>query len=223
MPSPTLVVEDGSQVAGANSYITQANAMAYFINRGDTVFTSATSDQQITALVRAASGMDAWLTGRWYGRKASSTQSLDWPRREVRDVDGYRVASNVIPNKVQYAQAEVAKIEMTTPFIQQSVSKDDMVKSEVIGPINVTYKDNAPAITYWPQIIALLRDYALIGVMPIEVVIGITDHERDLRREAIYNGSMNPFDYPDFFHLIKMGSYIVPDQGGSWDNDPDWY
>lgn len=203
----TLIVEDGTNVANANSYISLVDAVAYFNNRNDQSFNAATPDQQAGALVRAAQGMDYWLNGRWYGRRTNQSQSLDWPRTGVVDSDCYPVASKFIPQKLKFAQCEVAKIELKTPFIQNSVSKDDAVQSESVGPISITYKDTAPSITYWPLIIAMLKDFAVIGVMPIEVVIGITERERAARNEDHNGFGLNPFDFPDYFHLLKEPIY----------------
>lgn len=207
MAGPTIVVETGANVPGANSYISQADALTYFTNVGDTVFTAASPDQQAAALVRACYGLGYWLNGRWLGRRANQVQALDWPRCGVYDSDNYLIANNVVPQKLQFAQCEVAKIELTTPFIQQSVSKDDCVEMVEVGPIRTQYKPTAPSITYWPQIIAMLRDFAAIGIMPIQVTIGLSEREmREMHRDD-HGFGMNPFDFPDYFHLIKEPIY----------------
>lgn len=198
MPTPTLIVETGLGVTGANTYISDNDALTYFVNRGDSVWPETDMATRDAALVRACFGLGYWLNGRWYGRKATSTQPLDWPRCGVRDSDGYLIANNVVPPKVQYAQCEIAKIELTTPFIQQSVTNLNSVQSERVGPIEVEFKNTAPSITYWPMVIAMLRDYATIGIMPIEVVIGISaDERRQMERErtgGIYGPQLNPAD-----------------------------
>jgi len=215
MSGPTLVVETGANVPGANTYIAQADAVTYFTDRGDTVFTEVSDAQQAAALVRGASAMDFWLNGRWRGRRANQVQALDWPRCGVRDSDGYCVPPNTVPVKVQQAQCEVAKIELTTAFIQRSVSRDNAVQKQTVGPIDITYMNTAPSITYWPQVIAMLRDYATIGVMPIEVVIGLSEREmRDMRRDH-HGFGLNPFDFPDYFHLLKEAIYN-PGYDASW-------
>lgn len=224
---PALIVEDGTNVANANSYISLAGALAYFASIGDESFASKTPLQQSAALVRATYGLDSWLNGRWRGRKANvgyaqsgvtTPQSLDWPRCGVVDSDGQLVPNNVVPVKVQQAQCLVAKIELTTSFIQYSVTRDNSVDSKKIGPIETKYKNTAPSITYWPQVIALLRDYATIGVMPIEVVIGLSRREMEGMRRDRHGFGLNPFDFPDFFHLIKEPIYNPNLQPGWWDS-----
>lgn len=205
--SVTLIVEDGTNVPNSNTYISLANAVTYFQNRGDTTFVDAAPDDQAAALVRATSNMGYWLNGRWRGRRANQIQSLDWPRNYVTDSDGYRIAGNTVPQKVQFAECEVAKIELVMPFIQQSVDRYDSVQDERAGPVNVSFKPTAPSITYWPQVIAMLKDYATIGVMPIEVVIGLSESEMREMRQDHHGFGLNPFDFPDYFHLIKEPIY----------------
>lgn len=214
--STTLIVEDGSNVPNANTYISLVDAVTYFTNKGDQAFIAASQDHQAAALFRAGQGLDFWLNGRWHGRRANQSQTLDWPRCEVFDSDGYRVPNNVVPAKVKLAQAEVAKIELSTSFIQQSVDRSNNIQKQTVGPIDITYMATAPSITYWPQIIAMLRDYASIGVMPIEVVIGLSPEERREMHRAERGGfGLNPFDFPDYFHLIKEPSY-TPGWDAPW-------
>lgn len=205
--SVNLIVETGANVPGANTYISLADALTYFQNLNDTVWVNADPDTQAGALVRAAAGMGYWLTGRWYGRRANAIQSLDWPRIEVRDAEGYCVPKNTVPQRILNAQCQIAKIELTTPFIQIKVDKSNSQQMVRVGPIEVEYKNTAPSIAYWPQIIAILMSYASIGVMPIEVKIGLTRREREQMREDHHGFGMNPFDFPDYFHLIKEPIY----------------
>ena len=210
-----LIVETGANVLYANSYVALSDANTYFQAVGDTAFTSASPNQQSAALVRACYGMGYWLTGRWLGRRANQNQALDWPRMGIRDADNYCVAANQIPPKVIRAQCEIAKIELTTPFIQVKVDREDMAQSLRVGPIDIGYRTNAPSIAYWPQIIAMLQDYAVIGVMPIECVIGISESERHGMREGrdgVFGGTTDVFNFPRYFQLLKEGSF-GSDQG----------
>lgn len=210
--APVIIQETAAGTQGrgtlnANCYVTLAQAQQYFTNQGNENFMAASDANQTTALIRGAAGMDYWLTGRWHGRRASQPQPLDWPRVEVRDQDGYCWPPTTIPQKIQIANMEVAAIELTTPFIQTKVDKFDVVQSERAGPVEVQFMKTAPSITYWPQIIAILKDYATIGVMPIELVIGLSEHERRQLRSDGREHYANPFDFPDYFHLVKEAIY----------------
>jgi hypothetical protein len=210
--APVIIQETGAGTQGkgtlnANCYVTLAQAQQYFANVGNVPANKASDADLTTALIRAAGGMDYWLIGRWHGRRASQSQPLDWPRCEVMDQDGYCWPATTIPPKIMTANMEIAAIELTTPFIQQKVDKYDAVQSERAGPINVSFKATAPSITYWPQIIAILKDYATIGVMPVELVIGLSNHERRQLKSGGNDHYANPFDFPDYFHLIKEAIY----------------
>jgi hypothetical protein len=210
--APNLIQETAAGTQGkgtlnANCYGTLAGAQQYFANTGNKAAQGRSDADLTTALIRAASGMDYWLVGRWHGRRASQNQPLDWPRCEVRDQDGYCWKDNIIPPKIVTANYEIASIELTTPFIQLKVDKYDNPSTESAGPVSIGFKPTAPSITYWPQIIAILKDYATIGVMPIELVIGLTEHERKQLRSHGNEVYANPFDFPDYFHLIKEAIY----------------
>jgi hypothetical protein len=64
----TLIVETGENIPNANTYISLADALTYFNNKGDQSFLGASPDKQAAALFRAGQGLDFWLNGRWYGR-----------------------------------------------------------------------------------------------------------------------------------------------------------
>jgi hypothetical protein len=78
-----LTVEDGTIVAGANTYISLADADAYFaarLNSGLWVNdTTATVKSQ--ALANATKFLDENM--EWLGYRTNSTQVLDWPRARV--------------------------------------------------------------------------------------------------------------------------------------------
>lgn len=82
----TIVVEDGTGLANANSYISQADADLFFEGHlYATDWIDAGQVKKDTALVHATRVLDEqWL---WFGYKRVSTQALGWPRINVRDTD----------------------------------------------------------------------------------------------------------------------------------------
>jgi hypothetical protein len=89
----TLIKEDGSGMANANSYANAADGDAY--HEGHlyaTTWTAATTARKESALVMATRVMDAMF--RFNGFKRMSTQALQWPRYECRDPDA---VSGVVP------------------------------------------------------------------------------------------------------------------------------
>lgn len=86
----TLIVEDGSTVAGANTYTSLADAFAYHSNLGNSDFTNRAADYasfiagdtsaQAQALVQATMLIDLLYAELYIGYPGSPAQSLLWPR-----------------------------------------------------------------------------------------------------------------------------------------------
>lgn len=96
--------------ASSNSFVLLSEFAAYMEGRlNSTAFDSATTDTKNRSLVEATrelSAMDGWC-----GTKASSTQSLAWPRQWAVDPDspsGWYFDSNVVPQRVKDAAMELA-------------------------------------------------------------------------------------------------------------------
>jgi hypothetical protein len=144
MPIPTLIVEDGSVVAGANTYISLADAQAYFDARlYSTVWNSAGTNQTVS-LVNATTLIDQLV--QFYGLKKTSTQSLQWPRERVRDPDigsgGYGFGSitpwipdNVVPKRIKDCVCEVAisllKKDRTAEVAQKGIKHVGLGKGAI--------------------------------------------------------------------------------------------
>jgi hypothetical protein len=82
----TLILEDGTGKADANSYASRADGNAY--HEGHTAagdWTAATDAQKDAALVMATRVIDAMF--RFGGWKRTTTQALLWPRVQCPDVE----------------------------------------------------------------------------------------------------------------------------------------
>jgi len=89
----------------ANSYVTQAEANAYFLNRA---YSSAWEDfEQKDEILILSSQMLDWYI-KWKGVRYSTTQYLLWPRTGVIRRDGTTIDSDIIPNEVKLAVYELA-------------------------------------------------------------------------------------------------------------------
>ena len=115
----TLIKEDGTGRADANSYASVADSDAY--HEGHlyaSTWTPATPEYKAAALVMASRVINAeW---QFSGAKASATQALQWPRSDCRDPDAVAtsggsgvVASNVVPKGVLDATCELARELLT--------------------------------------------------------------------------------------------------------------
>lgn len=119
----TLIVEDGTIVANANGYLTEAELDAYWLDRNVT-FTE-TSVQKEAAIVIATQYVD--LNNRWKGNIVSTAQSLDWPRANVRDNEGRLISNDVIPDQLKNAVAEYTKRQLAAD-LQPDVTDDGATK-----------------------------------------------------------------------------------------------
>lgn len=200
-----LTVEDGTGKADATSYVALADANAYFLARdpNEEIYTGwAGLDDagKEAALIRATQALDSWFRGRWKGTKKTSAQALAWPRIDVVDEEGLDVADTIVPTPVKRAICEIASIEATSRYIQETVTRDNMVKSVSVGPISTTYMEGATSITQFPHIDALLKGLASAGGTQLGMNIGLTAEELSDDSDAF-----DPFDYPAYFELRKFG------------------
>lgn len=110
-----FVVEDGSQVSGANSYTSVAEATTYLaanIHASAAWVALITSDKELL-LEWASRYLDQ--RARWNGTPTSQAtsnpvqQAMRWPRSGVKDVDGNVIASDTIPKALKDAVAEMAR------------------------------------------------------------------------------------------------------------------
>lgn len=101
-----LIIEDGSIVAGANSYVTGVEYLDWSDARfgNDRSSRPAQSSDADMLVLRA---MDYFETLQFIGSKVSSAQSLQWPRTGA-VIDGFTVPSDEIPNEVKISIFELA-------------------------------------------------------------------------------------------------------------------
>ena len=109
----SLIVEDGTGLTTAESYITTAEADTYHVNRGNTNWAAITLPQKEEACRRAMDYMFQVYHSRWVGYRKTQTQAQDWPRVAAPNDDVYIYAysfydSNSVPAIVKNAQAELA-------------------------------------------------------------------------------------------------------------------
>lgn len=157
-----LTVEDGTGLAAAESFFSVAEADTYHADRGNTSWAAAaTTALKEEALRRASSYLDD--SYGWKGRPVNGRdQGLAWPRTGVADGEGYSVASNVVPDEVERATAEIALRELAEPgAMTPDYVPSDRVKSEKIGPLSFEYDLSRTDAESARPILLIVRD--LIG------------------------------------------------------------
>lgn len=165
----SLIVEDGTNVPGAESYASVNDADVYFDNRGVTIWSNLTIQEKEQALRRATDYMLERYRLRWKGGRIHFKQPLDWPRQGVslEDFNGipqmyyaYLVPYNVVPVEVKNACAELAlraSINALNDDLQQNVLE------EAVGPITTKYDPNSPQIPRYVKIDQLLAPFLVNG------------------------------------------------------------
>ena len=133
----TIVVETGSIVSGANSYISEADMGTYATDRGVTIAGTAAD-----LLIQA---MDYIESQSFQGLKKTSAQALQWPRTNV-VIDSYAVNSDVIPQLLKDALCEfcIGIDGGTNPLA--NVARETV--REKVGDIEVEYSPNSRSADY---------------------------------------------------------------------------
>lgn len=154
-----FVVEDGTGLAGANSFASVAefdNHLAGQLYAEDAA--AATTDNKQRALMMASRLIDA--TVLWNGVRKAQAQGLGWPRYYAEEAEiqfrgfnawtvwgsGYRYYdSNSVPKGVKAATCELARELLKTDRTAEPGEKG--IKSTTVGPISVTFDaTDRPAI-----------------------------------------------------------------------------
>jgi len=134
----TIIVEDGTGISNSNSYVTLAEADAYFTSIGELGW-AGTDDFKNQNLINATSAMDATYGQRYLSYLRDNTsQALLWPREDVWDRHGRRIGSGAIPVTLQNAQCEMALLSQNGVdlYPEGSIAKQATSESVSIGDIS---------------------------------------------------------------------------------------
>lgn len=125
-----IIVEDGSIVPNANSYVSVAELEQYTTDRGIILLSDASQ-----SLLKA---MDYLETLSYKGRKTERTQPLQWPRKGV-VIDGYLVRDDEIPQLLKNAQMQLAvSIDQGVDPLE---TQEQSVVREKVDVIEVEYSE----------------------------------------------------------------------------------
>lgn len=124
-----LIVEDGSRVANSNTYISLADAETYMADRIDANWTSAATPEKNAALIEAGMYLNSL---NWKGSKVVRDQSMELPRQDFTDGDGFEFTTTMIPAEVPDAQVEGAREHIAGSILLPTVKPDNMIKRKKI-------------------------------------------------------------------------------------------
>lgn len=162
-----LVIEDGSGLSNADSYLSAADARTYASNKGVTLDAD---DAVVEPQIRKAMAFLEGRYSRYQGEKATDDQALQWPRSWVWRY-GYALDANTIPQELKDALAELVILIHGGLDIQPTITTGGRKDRVKVGPIDVSYdSDSQPRQPVFPTVEQLLR--------PLERSGNLTLHRR---------------------------------------------
>lgn len=150
----SLVIEDGSIVAGAESFATAAELVTYAANFGKTIPADTAAQESI--LRRAALQMSAMS---WKGGLVSELQTLSWPRVDVYR-ENWLAPSNAIPAQIKAGQMALAAEIHADDLAPPELKKGAVTKERVEGAVERQYAEAQSSIT---RPAATRQSYAQFG------------------------------------------------------------
>lgn len=124
----TLIVEDGTIVADANSYISLSELRSFALSFGVTL---STDDSELEA--DALKAMQYLMNQNYKGERVSKDQELDWPRKNVY-LYGFEIEETTIPRDLKSAQSELVIQLHNSVDILPTVTERQL-KSKTTGPL----------------------------------------------------------------------------------------
>lgn len=141
----TLVIEDGTNVTGANSYATLTQLRAYALARGITI-----SAVDSTADILAIKAMDyiESFRDKFQGVKTYLDQLLQFPRASFRDsglgiwIDDIQIADDEIPQILINIQCETAMAINAGVDFKNYNQQQKFIIQQKVGPLEQRFSEN---------------------------------------------------------------------------------
>jgi hypothetical protein len=132
----SLVIEDGSVVAGAQSYASVQNLKDYASLRRLTL--PEKTEEMEALLIKAVDYIESFRD-KFRGHKKNDDQALQWPREHVY-IDNDYFDSGAIPVELIQAQCQLA-FDAIGGDLQATGSGQQIIRQKV-GPIETEYSDS---------------------------------------------------------------------------------
>ena len=133
----TLIVEDGTLVAGANTYLTAAEANTILANFGKAALVVGTAEASLKQAAQYLQGFS------FKGYSETQEQSLIFPRQGI-VIDGFEFPFDEIPNQLKNAQALAASLVDTGTSLYSDSSGQEIIQ-KTVDVISVTYQPSGIA------------------------------------------------------------------------------
>lgn len=161
-----LVVEDGTGLAGAEAFVSVADADTRHSNFGNTAWASASTEEREQALRKATAYMEQAYRSKWKGTKLLRAQALSWPRYGA-TVDGYTIDSTLVPDEVANACADLALRALSDDL---NADQTRAVVREKVGPLETEYSEASPQGTRYRAVDMALGPFLRFGSMNTTLV-----------------------------------------------------
>jgi len=136
-----LIVEDGSLVANADTYVSLAVARAYATKRN---LTPVAVDTVLEGYLIQA--MD-WIEShrdKFKGTLVDSTQALQFPRKNV-VIDGFFFSSTAIPQELLDLQSQLV-VEIQNGVDLFLTVTEPFITEEMVGPIRTKFSEKSGGV-----------------------------------------------------------------------------
>ena len=143
-----MVVEDGTGLSNADSFVSVAYADTYFTTRGVSAWASLTNKEAL--LIKATDYIEAVYSESWKGVTLNDTQSLSFPRI----IDD----ATVYPDRLLKAVCELALKANDGDLL---VDVEQRTVEEKVDVITVKYAEYSDQKTQYSMVYGLISPYLL--------------------------------------------------------------
>lgn len=142
-------------IVGTDSYVSVADADTYWLDRNNSVWAAAATEDKEKALRFATEYIDGSYDGRWIGEHpGAASQVLAWPRNGAVDSEGRSVTG--IPQRAADATSRLA-LDALSDFLSAAEDRGGRISRAAVGPLDVSYFRDAPAGTAFPYLDLMLK------------------------------------------------------------------
>lgn len=173
-----FIVEDGTCVENANSYVSLEEASQYMTNKNREDWLALTDAEKKASLIKGTQYVDNQFT--WKGRRKYYEQNLAFPRVKLIDLDGFLVEG--IPKRLKEAVCEAAfygyqsSVDLFTTH-----NENGAVKRQKVDVVEVEFFDSTEtAVDY-------ISRYAALDALLRGLYVGL-DEKANVNAKVLWNG-----------------------------------
>lgn len=141
---PTFVVEDGTGLSNATSYLsdTEADDILSIQPSMNPIWSGLTQPDKQTWLMWATNFVDTY--SYFNGTRLKEDQSLKWPRENSKTCEGIDIPDNVVPQQIKRITAWIAGYYATNATINPYKPLDEQldIKKIKIAELAIEYTDD---------------------------------------------------------------------------------